>query len=317
MNKRNDEIINNLRNWAIEDKNIICVLIGGSQSNKNKVADEYSDVDAVIFARRKKQYDRDLSWINRFGELASYHEDRIGVPLITCVHKIYFTNGAHLDILFWNRHVLSIGYIYLWLRERTMLLRLLPSLWKKIIENHFAFFPKYIYRGFTLLVDKKNYSHRMEYIGQKFQYRQSPFSLEKLQHIVSRFWAYAYSTSISISRDELICSKIVGDNVMKYKLLELIELYVKCRHGENYDVFDKGRYLEKWAPDFIVKRLKNIYGHYEANDAWRATMETMDLFSLICKVLLKENPLIKLNNPEQHFRKLIQEISLKRTVHAM
>lgn len=313
MKAENDEIIRKLKEWGLGNKDIICMLIGGSQANKNKITDEYSDVDVVVFAKRRKFYDKDLSWIEKIGKLASYHEDRIGVPFIYCVHKIYFTNGAHLDLLFWDRRVLSLGAFYLWLRDHTPLLRFIPTLWKKIIIAHFSFFPKYIYRGYYLLVDKKNYRPRMEMIGRKFQYKQSPFSQDKLQDVVSRFWGIAYSTAISIRRNELMCAKIVGDNIMKFKLMELIELYAKLTNGEDFDVHDKGRYLEKWAPAFITKRMKNIYGHYDAGDAWRALMETMDLFGLICETLTKEHPAIKLINPEQHFRKLIQGIENTRT----
>lgn len=316
MNRLNEEIKEKLRSWAIENKDIICVFIGGSQSNKKKVLDEYSDIDVVVFARRRKHYDKDLSWISRLGELASYHEERVA-PLISCVHKIYFTNGARLDLLFWDRRVLLIARTYLWLQDRTKLLRLLPAPWKKTIEIYFGFFPKYIYRGFTMVVDKRNYRPKMEYIGRKANYQQSPFSLNRLQFIINQFWAYAYNISIDIVRNELMHAKLVGDSVMKWRLLELIQMYMKCKYGEDFDVFDDGRYLEKWAPDFIVERLKNIYGWYEANDAWRAAGATMDLFSLICEVLAKEYPDIKFSNPEQHFRKLIQEIDSKRMVHAL
>jgi aminoglycoside 6-adenylyltransferase len=312
MKEENKEIIKNLKNWGLENKDIVCMLIGGSQGNKNDITDEYSDVDVVIFARHRRHYDKDLSWIGKFGKLASYHQHRIGVPLIAFVHKIYYANGTHLDLLFWNRRVISLGYFYLWLREKTILLRFLPRLWRKIIKVHFTFFPKYIYHGYYVLVDKKNYGPRMEYIGRKYKYIPSPFSHEKLQAAVSRFWAYAYSAAISISRNELLCAKLVGDHVIKHKLLELIEMYAKLKHGEDFDVFDEGRYFEKWAPPFIVKRMKNIYGYYEAEDAWRATLETMDLFSLVYEALTTEHPEIKLDNPEQHFRKLIEEIRMKK-----
>lgn len=308
MNNLNQELIHRVREWATENKDFLCVLIGGSQGNKHKITDQHSDVDVVIFAKNRRRYDKDLSWIKRFGEVASYHEDKIEVPLIYCVHKIYFTNGSHLDLLFWDKRMLTIAYRYLWLRQNTRLLGLIPQLWRNIIVNHFAFFPKYIYRGYTLLIDKKNYRRKMEYIGHSFKFVQSPFSIEKLQAVVSRFWAYAYSTAISISRNELICTKVVGDHIMKFKLVQMIELYAKCRNGQDYDVFEKGRHLEKWAPGFIVERLPLIYGLYEAGDAWRALTETMDLFSLICISFSKEFPEIRFTNPELHFRKLISEI---------
>jgi aminoglycoside 6-adenylyltransferase len=317
MNEINQDLLNKLKEWAAENKDIYCMLIGGSQSNKSKVLDNYSDVDVVIFARNRKKYDKDLSWISRFGKLASYHEHNIGVPWISHVHKIYFTNGAHLDLLFWDRRMLRVGAAYLWLRDNTSLLRLIPDLWRKIIENHFAFFPKYVYRGYMLLADKKNYRRRMEYIAKKYKFKQTPFSQKKLQHVVSKFWAYAYSSAISIARNELMCAKLVGDNVMKFRLLELIELYVKYKHGEDYDVFDNGRYLEKWAPPFIVEKLKDVFGRYEANDAWRSLMETMDLFGLICTTFENEFPELRFDNPELHFRKLIEEIRMRSIAYSM
>ena len=311
MNTARNEIKDNLKEWASKNEDVLCVIIAGSQGSKHNNTDEYSDIDVAVFARRRKHYDKNLDWMREIGSPSFHYKDDTKVPGMTGIHKIYFTNGTQMDLFFWNRRILFLGFVYLWIRKNTILLRFAPRILKKIIECRFSYFSKWIYRGYSIVVDKKGYRSMMDYIDNMFKYKQTPFTQEKLQEIISRFWAFAHYSAIYIYRNELFAAKTVGDRILKAHLLFLIELYAKLIKGRDYDVFENGRRLEQWAPAFITTKLEAIYGRYDAADAWRALMETIDLFSMICHTLLAEHPEIRIENPEEHFRKLIKGIESK------
>ncbi|WP_343672297.1 aminoglycoside 6-adenylyltransferase [Chitinophaga sp.] len=308
MNAAQNEIISNLKKWAEKNKDVDCVICAGSSGNKNKIADDLSDLDVVIYARRKNYYDEHHEWLSELGDVAYYYQEPTDVIGVWHILKIYFSNGVRVDLFFWKISKMKLGYHYVLLKEKTILFSVLPGIVSKIIEAQFRFFTKYVSRGFITINDKVGLSPKLAYMEQHCKYRQDPFSLKKFQYTISRFWSHALTTAIYIYRGELMCSKTVGDRIMKQHLLQVIEMYVKLDKGRDYDIFENGRYLEQWAPDFITSRLEDIYGLYEQEDAWRSLRETVNLFSLILERVRVEFPELKFSNPEQHFRKQLQNI---------
>jgi aminoglycoside 6-adenylyltransferase len=311
MNTDRDEIRSRLRNWALKNRDVQSVVIGGSRGGDQHHSDEYSDIDVAVFCRRRKHYDEDLQWVKELGEPAYRYKDFTRVPGMSGVHKIYFTNGVQVDLFFWDSEILHTGYIYLRLRDSLRLSHWAPLWIRKLVENRFAFFPKWIARGYSVLVDKRNLRRKMEYIDRKFKYRRPPISLAQLQDIVAVFWAFAYTSAIYICRGELLAAKTIGDRIIKAQLLFLIELYIRLLKGQDILLLDSGRKLEKWAPGFITGRLSDIYGRYDTVDAWRSLVATMDLFSTVFHALVTEFPEFRAEDPEAHFRKLICSIGAK------
>jgi hypothetical protein len=287
------------------------VIIAGSRGNDQRQADEYSDIDAAVFCRRRKYYDEDLQWIKELGEAAFHYKDFTRVPGMSGVHRIYFVHGVQLDLFFWDSKILWTGHIYLWLRENLRSSRWMPAWIRKLIESRFTFFPDWVRRGYTVLVDKKKLKRSLEYIDRNFKYRRPPVSLSQLQENVAVFWSFAYSSAIYIYRGELLAAKTLGDRIIKAQLLFLIELYTRLVKGQDYDVFNNGRKLERWAPAFISESLDDIYGRYDTADAWRSLMATVNLFSTIFHALVTEYPEFRTENPEAHFRKLIRNVGIK------
>lgn len=312
MTPEKQEILEKLRTWALENDDVMCVMCTGSHGNQvSEVADEFSDIDVVVFTKRIPFYLHNPGWApEALGPVAFEYIDDIVAPGIPGVKKLFFENGVRVDMLFWEISAINFGYRYLKLKKVFPIVKWFPTIIRKMLENRFSYFPKYIRRGFDTIVDKRNLTHKGKYIEANHRYRNEPFTEKKLQGVVGRFWTTAICMAIYISRKELFVAKIMGDRTMKLMLLHLIELYTRKLKGPDYDMWADGRHMEDWAPPFITRRMKTIYGYYEADDAWRAMMETIDLFSLVLTRLTTEFPEVKVQNPEKYFRKMIKAVEV-------
>jgi aminoglycoside 6-adenylyltransferase len=65
---------------------------------------------------------------------------------------------------------------------------------------------------------------------------------------------------------------------MKTLLLRMAEWHAWAAHGLEYDTWSDGRFLEEWADPRVVEGLRPTFARYDAGDARRALLATMDLF---------------------------------------
>jgi aminoglycoside 6-adenylyltransferase len=68
---------------------------------------------------------------------------------------------------------------------------------------------------------------------------------------------------------------------MKELLLKVIEYHAHALHGDDYDTWHNGRFIERWAEPYVVKEFGNIYAGYSQTDIWKALDATMNLFRII------------------------------------
>jgi aminoglycoside 6-adenylyltransferase len=58
----------------------------------------------------------------------------------------------------------------------------------------------------------------------------------------------------------------------------MTEWQARATHGENYDTWFRGRFLETWANPEVLMGLKASFAHYDENDACKALEASMNLF---------------------------------------
>lgn len=63
------EMMDLIMTKAIDDERIRAVAMDGSRANKNAVHDKYSDFDIVYFVTDVREFTKDKSWINYFGDV--------------------------------------------------------------------------------------------------------------------------------------------------------------------------------------------------------------------------------------------------------
>jgi aminoglycoside 6-adenylyltransferase len=61
-------------------------------------------------------------------------------------------------------------------------------------------------------------------------------------------------------------------------LLQMIEWHTQVTSDRWSPVFERGRFLEKWAPPIVMERLRATFPHYDPIEIWHARLEALDLF---------------------------------------
>jgi aminoglycoside 6-adenylyltransferase len=101
-------------------------------------------------------------------------------------------------------------------------------------------------------------------------------------NIVNDFWFHCVWTAKKIMRGELLTAKSCLDIYMKQLLLIMIENYILLV-SDNCDVWYRGRFIEKWAENWIIEKLKISYSKYDKQDMIETLYVNMELFSVLAK----------------------------------
>ncbi len=103
--RKESEMMELIMKKAREDDRIRAVAMDGSRANKNAVHDQYSDFDIVYFVTDVREFTKDKSWVNYFGEILivqcpmdwySHPYDYSGNDAFT--YLIQFADGNRIDL---------------------------------------------------------------------------------------------------------------------------------------------------------------------------------------------------------------------------
>lgn len=307
MSKKKEEILSGLKNWALKNKDIYSVIIAGSQAREHAKADEYSDLDVVVFCKNKHWYDNNPEWMSEIAVPVAYYTDKVLMNQMG--NKIFFYNSMAMDIIFLDKRLSYWVYLYTRMRSKKIIYALIPGIIKRTCEDAINAFAYNVQRGFYCLVDKKDYDRELHYVEEKFRHKKDKFfDMKRVNFIVNKFWHHSYVMAIKMYRGDLLSARIECDNGLKICLLQLIELHTKTLRGGEFDTWHSGRRISEWGDPAFTSRLKYIYGHYDLADAWNSLEETMHLFSDVLASLHKLHPNMTVNNPEKYIHKWIDDI---------
>jgi aminoglycoside 6-adenylyltransferase len=236
--------------WALTQPLIEAVIVVGSRARSNHPADEWSDLDLVVFARDTSYYLNEAAWLNELGpvRIAIAHSfgknDREWLAL--------YEEGIKLDIA-----VLSIAATAHTLQE---MLDAFP-------------YPVVVQRGVRVIVDKTDSSTALRL--PELTIPQPPDQAE-FTALINRMWLDSIKTAKFIRRADLWRAKQLCDGELKQYLLALLE-WQAAVHPDRRDIWYDGRFLSEWADPLALAKLPETFARYEAGDVRRALLATLDL----------------------------------------
>ena len=212
-------------------------------------ADEWSDLDIIIYAKDHKTYLSDTDWLENIGNVwitFTYHTAS-GQP----ERLILFEGSFQVDMVF-----LPCKDLYQMVKDRIT--------------------PDNFYRGVRVLIDKDNISGYI--VPSSFRPALS-FSIDETVFLqtVNMIWFGSIYVAKQLLRGELWLAK-TRENELKSLLLQMMEWHAKAMYGKNYDVWYAGRFLHEWLDQNTLDELKNTFGYYEKADSFRALSATINLF---------------------------------------
>ncbi len=236
--------------WALTQPSIAAVIVVGSRARSDHPADEWSDLDLVVFAGDASSYLRDSTWLNTFGPVVAVvansfgQRDREWIAL--------YEDGSKLDVAF-----LSID----------------PAAATTLQAMLAAFpYPVVLQRGVRVLVDQTGSAEGVPQIATP----QLPTQLE-FAALIDRMRLDAVKTAKFIRRRDLWRAKQLCDGEMKQHPLTMLEWHAAVQLDQR-DIWYKGRFLSEWADPQAMGELPATFATYDAADLQRALIATLDLF---------------------------------------
>lgn len=241
-------------NWANSIEDIRAAFVVGSRARQDHPADEWSDLDIIIYSTNPQFYLTNSDWVENIGDiLCSFvFQTAGGDPERLCLFK----GGWQIDFVIHSNSEL-----------------------KEIIGS--GLIPTNFYRGVRSIIDKDNISEKViPSIYRAPDYMQ--LNEEVFIQNVNMFWFASLYIAKQLLRRELWIAK-ARDNNIKELLLQMIEWYSKAINGNDYDTWHAGRFINEWAPDDVLTDLKDSFGQYNEADSWSSLFSTMNLFKRISR----------------------------------
>lgn len=236
--------------WARHQDDIRAMLAIGSTVRRDHPADEWSDLDLLLFSSAHTQYFHQSEWLHTIGTvwLALLDDKRSdGCP----EYLVIFEGGFKADFLFFPMTEL----------ERLIQADPLPN----------AYF-----RGYRILLDKDGLAARIPSSPFASPQRHQP-TAQEFNNTVNHFWYAAFRVARSLARQDLWTAK-QHDRALKDQLVVMIEWHAQSRHNWDYDTWHSGRFMREWVDPQTWAEIHHTFGGFDAPSSWAALQSSIDLF---------------------------------------
>jgi aminoglycoside 6-adenylyltransferase len=237
--------------YALSQDNLRAAVVVGSQARRDRPADQWSDLDLLLFCRDPRVYQDSINWIEALAPvwLAISGRTVSGDP----ERLVVFAGGAQVDFVF-NADTVLLG---------------LPEMIAR------GDLPDTVRRGVRVLFDKDN---RIPPLPPPSPLpAQAPPGPEDFRKVVEGFWFSAVYAAKQFCRSDLAFFK-ANESGLKNQLLPMLEWHARAQYGWNYDTWHQGRFTAEWADPRANATLAKTYARFDPAESWQAFLELLDLF---------------------------------------
>ncbi len=250
-----DDLIERFTQWANADEAVRAALVLGSRARQDHPADEWSDLDVLVFTRRPDLLIDSGGWTGGLGPIWLTFLERTGDGR-SWERRIMFEGGLDVDVAIDPAELLD-----------GLLQEGLPPDVGDVIR-----------RGVKVLVDKDGKLAQIQKLPlPSASYYHKPTETE-FNNAAGDFWYHTVWSAKHLRRGELWWAKGGSDGHLKNLLKDMLEWHGRATRGEDFDTWLRGRFLEEWADPRAVKQLEGAFAHYDSGDIARSLRVTMDLY---------------------------------------
>lgn len=242
--------------WAETQPHVRAILVIGSRARRDHPADDWSDLDLIVFVDDFNPYLAQPDWLDVFGEVWVWIRDWIGTSWSAAKYPEYlavYAGGNKLDFSFFPV-------------DR---LRQMAGDDPRRLDSSYQ-------RGYRVLVDKDGLAAQLPPPLSAPLPAAQP-SAQEFQTLNEEFWYAALQVARCLRRGDLWGVK-VRDHTLKKHLLAMIECHAHARHGWDRDTWHDGRFMREWGDPQAWQALHQAFAHFDAADSARALRVTLDLF---------------------------------------
>lgn len=271
-------ILSKIVDWGATRGDVRAIAVVGSGARSDHPADAWSDLDIIVVARRPRRYLGDPRWLAAIERPWLVLRDRTPIGDQEIFHAT-FEGGATLDLVVVPSTAFSLAARSLQtLRRYPLAAALLP----RIARDQLDVLSDLVSHGIRFELDKDRIADRLTRVGLPTPSPRSPSEQEFLD-LVSRFLNEQVSVALKMGRGELFVAKTSGESRLMALLLQMIEWHTQATSDRWSPVFERGRFLEEWAPPIVIERLQGTFPTYDPAGVWRARLEALDLFRLLAE----------------------------------
>lgn len=250
-----EKLLQDLVEYGKTQPDIAAILNQGSRARSDHPADEWADLDVIIFTTNKQKYLNNSDWLENLGKPIVTHLEKTAVG-DELERRAIFEGGVDVDFSIISREQLA-----------------------EDLENPSPQDLDMIRRGVRVLFDRTGtIETNISKLSKAAPPVRSPPSREEFDQVVNDFLYHIYWTAKKLRRGELWVAKACCDGYMKRQLLTMLEWNTLASRGWNIDIWYNGRYLEEWIEPETRKALRGAFAHYDWADVDKALFATSDLF---------------------------------------
>lgn len=248
--------------WAGERDDLRAAVAIGSRVRDDRPADEFSDLDLLLFATDPDAFIDGDDWTRAFGD-----------PILSFVEGTATGDRRERRVLFAGG--LDVDFVPLDVSEIEAMLA------GDGVPDEFA---DVLGRGHAFLLDEDGYAERFATLDLEPPESGPALPTEdEFAERVADFWYHALWSARKLARGELWTAKGGLDGYAKREcLLPMVEWHARAANGVD-GTWHEGRFLETWADERVLADLEDSFARYDREDVERALLATMDLFRWVAR----------------------------------
>lgn len=246
----------NICAWAQKQDDVLALVVIGSRARQDHPADEWSDLDLILFVTNPRVYAAAPTWLSQFGEiwLTVLKITDIGDP----EWLVLYSGGLKVDFL---------------------LAPVVGDLAGMLCGHKYSFVTS---RGVRVLLNKLDDVEQADI--------HDPSSLEWQQPneaaftaVINQFWLSAYRAANTLLRGELWRAKMIIDCELRNHLLCILVWQANAVNGSAYDTWHDGRFLMEWADPQAAVLLPEIFSPFDKAKTGIALLKMTELVDKLGK----------------------------------
>lgn len=274
----------NFTAWALAQDDVRAAIVVGSQARSDHPADEWSDLDLILFVTDMDRLQNDTSWLAEIGPLwlSQPGHTVAGDP----ERLALFAGGLQVDFVFSPVGALSA----------------LPQL---IAAGRL---PDIVYRGVRVLLDK---DHLIPHLPEPGHLPAAvPPTVDAFRQTLESFWFSAVYNAKQLCRGELWLFQTASGGML-WPLLRMIEWQARATHGWGYDTWHAGKFVAEWADASVYTAFCGCFAHLDRADGWQAFWRRLEIFHQLARQVAEKLGFAYPQDLENQIVSCIHQLSTK------
>lgn len=254
-----EQLEQNIISWANRQPDIRAIIVIGSRAREDHPADDWSDLDLIIFTSHPSAYLSTTEWLAELGEV-----------WLECLN---YTARGDPEWLALFAGAVKADFVLVTIPEDSATSLTLQQMMDATPYN-------FVYqRGLRVLVDKNGGLSPLDGSSEASEVLSTSHpTAEAFLALINRVLLDAVRTAKMLKRGELWRAKQLCDGSLKQKLLTMLEWHARATNGLPYETWHEGRFLHQWADSQAIAALPQTFATYQEEALWPALFATLALF---------------------------------------